>query len=215
LEVSGDAGLKSLSFQHSGAQHSTIPAVHRQMALTAFRRKSIGLVIWVACLTERVQVTTHALRGEPKAVELSDSANFMARVTIHESMCADERKTILMLIDVVNRYLPAICVVAQFAFRAILPAMQVRMAVLTFFWHVAEVKVSMTINALYYRVATAQREPGLRVLELHFLPQRLPSLLRVTLLAWDIELVSVRTVTHIANCLLRDRNSRAKRQKHW
>jgi hypothetical protein len=80
---------------------------------------------------------------------------------------------------------------------------------------VAEVKVSMTINALYYRVATAQREPGLRVLELHFLSQRLPSLLRVTLLAWDIELVSVRTVTHIAICLLRDRNSRAKRQKHW
>jgi len=185
------------------------------MALTAFRRKSIGLVIWVACLTERVQVTTHALRGEPKAVELSDSANFMARVTIHESMRADERKAILVLIDVVNRYLPAICVVAQFAFRSILPAMKVRMAVLTFFWHVAEVEVGMTINALYYCVATAQREPGLGVLELHFLPQRLPSHLRVTLLAWNIELFSVRALTHIAVCLLRDRNSRAKRQKHW
>jgi hypothetical protein len=130
-------------------------------------------------------------------------------------MCADERKTILMLIDVVNRYLPAICVVAQFAFRAILPAMQVRMAVLTFFWHVAEVEVGVTINALYYRVATAQREPRLGVLELHFLPQRLPSLLRVTLLTGNIELVSVRAVTHIAIGLLRDRNSRAKRQKHW
>jgi len=207
--------LKSLSFQQSGTQHSTIPAVHRQMALSAFRGKSIGLVIWIACFTERVQVTAHALRGEPKAVELYHRANFMARVTIHDSMCADERKTILMLIDVVNRYLPAICVVAQFAFRAILPAMQVRMAVLTFFWHVVEVEVGMTINALYYRVATAQREPGLRVLELHFLPQRLPSLLRVTLLAGDIELVSVRTVTHIAICLLRDTKSRAKRQKHW
>jgi hypothetical protein len=54
--------LKSLSFQQSGTQHSTIPAVHRQMALTAFRRKSIRLVIWVACLAERVQVTAHALR---------------------------------------------------------------------------------------------------------------------------------------------------------
>jgi hypothetical protein len=55
----------------------------------------------------------------------------------------------------------------------------------------------------------------LGVLELHFLPQRLPSLLRVTLLTGNIELVSVRAVTHIAIGLLRDRNSRAKRQKHW
>jgi hypothetical protein len=54
--------LKSLSFQQSSTQHSTIPAVHGQMTLTAFRRKSIGLMIWVAGLTERVQVTAHALR---------------------------------------------------------------------------------------------------------------------------------------------------------
>lgn len=83
---------------------------------------------------------------------------------------------------------------AQFALGSIFPAMQIGVAVLTFFWHVAEDQIRMTIHALYFCVPAVQREPRLRVLELHLRPQRLPSLLRVTFLAGNIELCSMGTL---------------------
>lgn len=151
-------------------------------------------MVGIARFSERAHMATHALGRKSEAIELPYRANFMARITIHHGMRADQGKSILVLIDVVNRYLPAICVMAQLAFRPIFSAMEIRVAVLTFFWHVAKYQIRVTIDALYFRVSAAQRESRLRVLEFHFRPQRLPPLLRVTLLAGNIELFSMRAL---------------------
>ena len=118
-------------------------------------------MIRIVRFAECVPMATHTLCRKPKTVELPNRANFMARITIHHGMRPDQRKSILVLVDIVNRYLPAICVMAQVALRPILAAMKICMAVLTFFWHVAEDKVGMTIHALHFRVPSAQREFGL------------------------------------------------------
>ena len=118
----------------------------------------------------------------------------MAGVAVYCCVSTDQRKSILMLIDVVNGNLPAIGVVAQFALRAILAAVQVGVAILALCGGVAEMKILMAIDALHFRVSAAQRKFGLRVPELEFGAQWLPALSGVTLLARNLELIAVRTV---------------------
>ena len=165
------------------------------MTLAAFGRKPVRLMIRSLRFAEDIQMTAHTLGREAKTVELPNSANFMARVTIDYGVRPDQRKSILVLVNVVNRDLPAIWVVAQLALRPIFATMKIGVAVLTFFWHMAEHEIGVTIDALNFRVASAQLEPGLRMLELHFLAKRSPSLLVVTLLAGNIELLAVRTLS--------------------
>jgi len=76
-------------------------------------------------------MAAHAFGGEPEPIELADGTNLVAGVAVDGGMTSDERKSILMLIDVVNGDLPAIGVVAEFTLRSILAAMQIRVAVLT------------------------------------------------------------------------------------
>ena len=85
--------------------------------------ESHGLMVRGRCLSKRGQVAAHAFGGESEAIELSDRADFVAGITVDGRMCADERKSILMLIDVVNGNLPAVRVMAQFALHTVLAAM--------------------------------------------------------------------------------------------
>lgn len=108
-------------------------------------------------------------------------------------MSADQRKAVLVPIDVVNGNLPAVWVVAEFALCSILAAMKISVAILTLVRDVAEIKISVAIHALHYRVTPTQREPGLRMFEFEFGPDWLPALSAVTLLTWNLEFVPVRT----------------------
>lgn len=108
-----------------------------------------------ARLAECVHVATDTLGGETKAIKLADSANFMARIAIHHRVSADQRKPVLMLIDIVNRHLPAVGIVAKLAFRTIFPTMQISVAVLALVRNIAEVKVGVAIHALHFCVAAA------------------------------------------------------------
>ena len=119
-----------------------------------------------------------------------------------------------MLVDVVNRDLPAIWVMAQFAFRTVLSSVQVRMAVLAFLRNIAELEIRVTIDTLHFRVPPAQQKSGLRVLELHLRSQWFPSLIAVTLLARNVELFSVRTAfLRRGILLLRARSCGAKEEE--
>lgn len=101
-------------------------------------------------------------------------------------MSADQRKAVLVLIDVVNRNLPAIWVVAEFTLRSIFATMKICVAILAFVWDVAEIKIRVTIHALHYRVASAQRKSGLRMCEFRFGPDWLPALRGMTLLTRNL-----------------------------
>jgi len=153
-------------------------------------------------------VTAHAFGGESEAVELANRADLVAGVAVNGCMSADERKSILMLIDVVNGDLPTIGIVAEFTLRAVLAAMEIRVAVLTLHRGVAEIKVLMTVAALHFRVPAAQRKFSSRMVEFEFGAQRLPALRGVTLLARDLELVAMGTMKRsIERDVLSERNT--------
>jgi hypothetical protein len=78
-------------------------------------------------------VTTHAFGGEPEAVELSDRADLVTGIAVYGCMSADQRESILVLINVVYGNLPAVGVMAELTLRAILAAMQICVAVLALY----------------------------------------------------------------------------------
>lgn len=57
-------------------------------------------------------MTADALRRKTESIELPNRSNFVAGIAIHHRVRANQGKTILVLIDAVDRYLPAIGVVA-------------------------------------------------------------------------------------------------------
>jgi hypothetical protein len=63
-------------------------------------------------LVEVLNMTTNALGRKPKAIELSNGSHLVTGIAIHDSVRADEGKAILVLIDVVDRNLPAVRVMA-------------------------------------------------------------------------------------------------------
>lgn len=89
------------SFAH-GAASGPVPAVHREVTLLTVGGESHGLMAGGRGLAKSVYVTAHAFGGEPEAVELADRADLVAGVAVNGRMSADQRKSILMLIDVVN-----------------------------------------------------------------------------------------------------------------
>ena len=57
-------------------------------------------------------MTADALRRKTEAIELTNRSRFVTGIAIHHRVRANQGKTILVLINVVDRYLPAIGVVA-------------------------------------------------------------------------------------------------------
>ena len=148
-----------------------------------------------------------AFGGESKTIELADRAHLVAGITIHGGMRADQGKTILMLIDVVNRNLPAVGVMAECALGAVFPPMQIRVAILALHWRVAENESLMAIGALHFCVPSPQRKLGVRMVELQVGTERFPALDRVTLLALDLQRVAVWAVkSRIQRNVLSERN---------
>ena len=137
-------------------------------------------------LLKRTQVTANAFGGESKTIELADGAHLMAGIAIHGRMSADQGKTVLMFVDVVNRNLPAVGIVAECALSSVLSPMQIRVTVLTLHRRVAENESLMAIGALHFRVPSAQRELGVRMVELQLGAKRFPALGRMTLLALNL-----------------------------
>lgn len=171
--------------------------------------KSHGLMVGTIGFSKCAQVAAHAFGGESETVELTDGANFVAGVAIDGGMGADQRKAILMLVDVVNGDLPAIGVVTEFTFGAVLAAMEIRMAILTLHRSVTKNEILVAIRALHFCVPSMQRESRAGMVEFQLGAQRLPFLRGVTLLARDLQFVAVRAMNRsVESDLLSERNSR-------
>jgi len=122
-------------------------------------------MIWSSGLAKRGHVTTHAFGGEAEPIELTDRADFVAGIAVHCCVGANQGKAVLVFIDVMDRDLPSVGIVAEGALSAILAAMQICVAILTLFWSVAEDEILVAIDALCLSVPAAQRKPGLRMIE--------------------------------------------------
>ena len=93
-----------------------------------------------------------------------------------------------MFVDVVDRDLPAIGVVTEFALGAVFAAMQVGVAVLALVGGVGKFQIRVAVAASHGGMASTQRKAGLRVIEPDFAGNHLPVDGRVTCVAGDVEL---------------------------
>ena len=153
--------------------------------------KSHSRVIGISGFAKCAQMTAHAFGGESKTIELAYRAHLVAGIAVHRGVRTDQGKAILVLVDVVNGNLPAVCVVAKCALSAVFAPMQIRMAILALHWRAAENESLMAIPALHFCVSSAQREFGAGMVELEPGAQRLPAPGGMTLLALNFELVAV------------------------
>ena len=103
-------------------------------------------------------------------------------------MRADERETVLVFINVVDRDLPPIGVVTEFALGSILAAMEVCVAVLALVGRVGKFQIRVAVAASHRGVPSAEREAGLRVIEPDLAGNNLPVHGGVTGVARDVEL---------------------------
>jgi hypothetical protein len=108
-------------------------------------------------------------------------------------MCADEREAVLVLIDVVDRNLPAGIAMADVALRAVFAPVNVGMAILALLAYIREYKISVTVCAPHFDVHAAQGEARLFVFKLRDGANRFPALGRVAILAGNLQ-SSMRTV---------------------
>jgi len=158
------------------------------VALTAIGGEAPSAMVRVFGCIEGLRVAAVALGGKPEAVELPNGPHLVARIAVHHGMRANQRETILVLVDVMNRHLPSIGVVAQLAFGAVLAAMQIGVTVLAFVGSIGEFQIRVAVAARHGRMASAQRETRLRMIELDPILDHLPIRSCVAVDAGHIEL---------------------------
>jgi hypothetical protein len=119
-------------------------------------------------------VAAETLSRKPETIELTDCSNFVAGVAVHYRVRADQGKTILVLVDVMDGYLPTVGVVAQFTFGAIFASMQIGMAVLALVGGVGELQIGMAVTTRDSSVTPTKRKPGARMIKFDFVLDHFP-----------------------------------------
>lgn len=128
-------------------------------------------------------MATDAFRRQTLAVELAHGPDLVAGVAIYNCMRTDQWETVLMLVEVVNRNLPAIDTMAEIALGAVFSAMQVGMTILALPADIGEHGIDMAFLAEHLRVHAAQGIRRLVVIELGILADGHPRRRRMAILA--------------------------------
>jgi len=161
------------------------PCIHAGVALRAIRRERGLLMVRSSSIQIIGRMTTNALCG--KSGKLSGCHVLMTGITVDYRMCANERKTVLMLVDRLHRNLPSINVVALLAVGAHLAAMDISVAISTTQSHVRKHRTGMARRTRNALVHSAQRIFRFVVIKFRDIANRLPSRKCVTVLAGDVE----------------------------
>jgi len=145
------------------------------MALAAIHRKALRPMIGTLRLVVCLEVAAHTLSGQCLPIELSDGSRCVTRVAIDNRVRADERKAVLVFVDVMHRHCPAVDVVAQVALGTILASMNVGVAVLALRTSIGEYGVDVTLLARNLSVQASQRKRRFAMIKLRMPTQRQPS----------------------------------------
>ena len=165
---------------HGGPQ----PAV-KIVAGIAGPWKLRGYVIWIGGLLKLGQMTRDTIRG--KTLKLADSSALVAILALYRRVRPQQRKAILVILDLLYGNVPALHRVALGAVRAHLALMHVRVAVLTLLAHVGKDGLNMALRALHFFVHASQRVAGFVVIEFRRGANGLPTRRRVTVLTRYLE----------------------------
>jgi len=115
----------------------------------------------------------------------------VAGTAVQRGVSSEQRKAVLVLVDLLHGNLPALDGVALFAAGTELAFMDVGVTICALTPHVGKYRFDMALRAGDLLMHTAQREAGLVVVELWHAADRLPSAKRVAVLAENIQ-VAVR-----------------------
>jgi hypothetical protein len=107
----------------------------------------------------------------------------VAVLALQQGMRSYKRKAILVIANLFQRDLPALHRVATLAICAKLPAMDVGVTVGTAFAYVLEHETGVALRAAYFLMHATQWIPGVVVIEFRIGAYRLPTRVRVAILA--------------------------------
>ena len=136
----------------------------------------------------------------------------MASITSHGGVGSDQRKTILVLLDVLDGNLPALDRVAIRAVGSQLPAMDVGMAIGAGMAYVSKHHLGVALRAGVDRgMHATERIPGFVMVEIRQRPDRFPARVGVTRLARKTEATVGASRGGLVRPLL---STQGKRQRH-
>ena len=119
-------------------------------------------------------------------LKLAASGSLVARVAVYGGVRPGKREAIVMLLDLVHRYLPASHRVALLAVRSQLPPVNVGMAILAALPDIRKHRFHVALHAGHRLVHAAQRITSLIVIELRNCTDRFPRARRVAVLARSV-----------------------------
>lgn len=187
------------------------PSVECGVTGFAGGRKFCRDVIGIGCGLKIIQVTGRA--GGRKSHVLSDCGVLVTLLTFHHGVRTEERKSVEVILDRLHRYVPAQWSVAFGAIRAILAAVNVRMAVRAVLADVGKDRLEVALGAVHFFVHPAERIPGTVVVELRNAADRRPTRAGVAVLAGNVE-GAVRTTAGLRLGIRRTGTGKCKDKKH-
>lgn len=167
---------------------------HDCVAILACNRKTHSLMIRRGTLV-RLRMAGVALSR--KSFVSPAGPGPVTRLTVHRGMAAHQRKPVLVQLDVLQRYAPALYSVALLANRSHLAAVYIRVAVGALGAHVLEHQAGVALRAPHARVHATQRKLRLVMIELRYIPDRLPCSERMAVLTCHVH-ISMRTARYRA-----------------
>lgn len=125
-------------------------------------------------------------------MELSDRRPLVAGIAVQRSVRPHQGETVIVVLDLRDRNLPATYRVTLFAIGAKLALVNIGVAIGAACPYIGEHRLGMALRAAHALVQSAQREFGLAVVvKFRDRPDRLPAFHRMAVLAGDIQ-VAVR-----------------------
>lgn len=122
-----------------------------------------------------------------ESLELTDSRTLMTRVAIERRMRSHQREAVLVILDLLYRYLPSLHRVTLLAVGAELAFVNVGVAVGAPGGNIAEDQLGVARSARHFLVHAAQRISSLVVIKLRHAADGLPSAEGVAVLAWNVQ----------------------------
>lgn len=164
-------------------RESSEPTVLR-MAAIASQRETLGLMIWICCLSVLWHVAGRAIR---KYAVLPAYERFVAPFTFESGVRPEQRKEIVVIADLLLGSEPALYNVALRAIRAELAQVNVGMAIVAILADIGENRLRVALRAGKLFMTAAKRKVCLIVVEPGTIEDRAPPGSRMAILAGNRE----------------------------
>lgn len=179
------------------------------MAIVAGGGESGGHVIRIVRCLEICRVT--GVTGSGHRLKLAIGGTLVAGIAVDGRMRPSERESVVMLLNLLDRNLPASNRVALFTIGSQLAPVNIRVAILTTLTDVGEYRLHVALGAGYGLMHAAQRISRLIMIELRNCANRPPRIGGMAVLTRNGQ-ISVRTVRAFVRLRVRGSGHSGKQQ---